>query len=190
MKSQPGIAFIEYENGKHSQPLPTQEAFIRLKNNEKIFLSPGRVEISKPLKLTNLRNVHIIGRCTSIVAKIDMPVIVINHIDILNISGLYLVHEVGEWCAQNCLELYDVKNLEIKNCTFNGSGYFGLALSNTRDAIIKSNRFFNCEYGLAAWGSSGLIARKNSFSKNRTQDIFAEPKEQFVNDIYKENSFE
>ncbi len=185
-----GKSIIQHENGKYSEPLPTRKAFEQLKDNEKLYLSSGRVIFKEPLVIEKLKNIQIIGNNTSIVAKIDMPIITFKNIDQLSISDILVVHEIGEWCAQNCVEIYNSSNINIKDSKFDGSGYFGLALTRCQNASIENNKFFNCEYGLAAWDSSGLSIKNNHFSKNRAQDIQVNDKKQFINDFTTENTFE
>ena len=170
--------------------MSAREGFAQLKSNEKLYLSPGRVELTEPLKLSGIDNFQIIGDKTSIVAKIDMPVVQFDATNGVTLKGLYIVHEIGKWCAHNCIEFYNTSILRIEACTFDGSGYFGLSLYEVRDATIENNMFFNCEFGLAAWRSKELIVRNNSFSKNRADNIKTNDISQFTNDIYSENLFE
>lgn len=189
-KSESGQAIIQYENGKFSDPMTTREGFNKLKSNEKLYLSPGRVELIEPLEVNTIKNIQIIGNKTSLVAKIDMPVVTLKKTHNVYLKDLLIVHEIGDWCAQNCIEFYDASNIKIEKCTFDGSGYFGLALSKVQGANIENNKFFNCEYGLAAWGCENLIVKNNSFSKNRGKDIMVNKSSQFTNDFKSENIFE
>jgi len=188
--SKPGQAVIQYQNESYSKPMSTREGFTRLKSNEKLYLSEGRVELTEPLEISGLHNIQIIGSNTSLVAKIDMPVVTFKRTSNVYVSDLLVVHEVGEWCSQNCVEFYDSFDIEIKDCKFDGSGYFGLALTKVEDATITNNQFFNCEYGLAAWSSTNLIVKNNRFSKNRNLNIMVNDKGQFSNDFNSENTFE
>mgnify|MGYP001092058291 CR=1 FL=1 len=186
----PAEAVIMREDGSYSKVLPIREAFSQLGSNEKLYLATGRVELTEPLELNDLDNIQIIGNKTALVAKIDMPVVTIKGGNNIFMTDLLVVHEIGEWCAQNCVEFYSSSDLKITNCKFDGSGYFGLALSGVTTAIIENNLFYNCEYGLAAWNSSGLAVKGNGFSKNRNLDIMVNEKGQFSNDFMKENTFE
>ncbi|WP_242082691.1 right-handed parallel beta-helix repeat-containing protein [Aestuariivivens sediminis] len=183
-------AIIQYENGKYSDSMTTKEGFGKLKSNETLYLSSGRVELIEPLNLKGLQNIQIIGNNTSLVAKIDMPVITFLYTQNVVLKDVLIVHEIGSWCAQNCVEFYDASNIQIENCTFDGSGYFGLTLTKVQHAIIENNKFYNCHYGLAAWDSNNLIVKNNSFSNNRGQDIMASDSYQFTNDVKSENIFE
>ena len=189
-ESKSGQAIIQYENGKFSDPMTTREGFNKLKSNEKLYLSPGRIELIEPLKLSDIDNFQIIGNNTSLVAKIDMPVVTFKKTHNVTLKNLLVVHEIGDWCAQNCIEFYDASDIQIEECTFDGSGYFGLALSKVKGASIENNKFFNCEYGLAAWGCENLIVKNNSFSNNRGEDIMINTRSQFTNNIKSENIFE
>ena len=189
-KSKPVQATIQYEDGTYSSPMSAREGFAQLKSNEKLYLSPGRVELTEPLKLSGIGNFQIIGDKTSIVAKIDMPVVQFYDTHGVTLNGLLIVHEIGKWCAHNCIEFYNASKLRIEACTFDGSGYFGLSLYEVRNATIENNMFFNCEFGLAAWRSRDLIVRNNSFSKNRADNIKTNDISQFTNDVYSENFFE
>lgn len=186
----PVKAIIQYENGKYSDSMTTKEGFGNLKSNEKLYLSSGRVELIEPINLKGLQNIQIIGNNTSLVAKIDMPVITFQYTQNVVLKDLLIVHEIGRWCAQNCVEFYDASNIHIEKCIFDGSGYFGLALTKVQHAVIENNKFFNCNYGLAAWGCNNLIVKNNSFSKNRGEDIMASNSNQFTNDVKSENIFE
>lgn len=189
-KSEPGQAIIQHENGKFSRPMTTREGFGELQSNEKLYLSPGKVELTEPLKLSHIHHFQIIGNKTSLVAKIDMPVVTFENTDYVSLTDLFVVHEIGGWCAQNCIEFNGASNVRIEKCTFDGSGYFGLALTSVQDAHIVDNKFFNCEYGLATWKCKGLMVKNNRFSKNRRQDIMANETQQFANDFAADNTFE
>ena len=184
-----GQAIIQYQDGKYSEAMTTRQAFEKLKSNEKMYLSSGRVELTEPLEISGLENIEIIGNKTSFVAKIDMPVITFKKTKNTSLYDLFVVHEIGEWCAQNCVEFYNASDIDVKKCIFDGSGYFGLALTNVNSALIEDNQFFNCEYGLAAWKSTNLTVKNNAFNKNRADDIMVNDEEQFSNDFRKENTF-
>ena len=181
-------ATIQHENGTYSPPMSAREGFMQLKSHEKLYLSPGRVELTERIKLSGINNIQIIGDETSLVAKLDMPVVQFENTHGVTLKGLFVVHEIGENCAQNCVEFYDASQLKIEECTFDGSGYMGLTFWQVRDAFIENNNFYNCHYGFAAWRSRGLIIRNNSFGENRGEDITGEIS-QFTNDIYSDNLF-
>jgi parallel beta-helix repeat protein len=185
-----GMAIIEDENGNFSEKMSVKIAFGKLESNQKIYLGKGRVELIEPLKLGNLENIEIIGNNAELVAKIDMPIITISNSTNVKIDDMLVVHEIGEWCAQNCIELYDVTDVEVKNCRFDGSGYFGLALTGVKNALVENNQFFNCEYGLAAWRSEKLTVKNNRFFKNRNLNIMSNERTQFENDFENENEFD
>lgn len=187
---QSGKAIIEFEDGKFSEPMATKEAFSKLESNQKLHLSKGRVTLTEPLKIENLQNIEIIGNDAALVAIIDMPIITFSNSKNIAISNLLVVHEIGEWCAQNCIEFYETSDIEVRNCKFDGSGYFGLALTKVQNAVIENNQFFNCEYGLASWGSANLTVKNNRFYKNRSLDIMSNERTQFANEFEKENEFE
>lgn len=187
--SRPGEAVIQHENGTFSSVLDTKEAFAQLRSNEKLHLSTGRVELLEPLTISGLENIQILGDKTALVAKVDMPVVTFKEVKNVKLRDLLVVHEIGEWCSQNCVEFYSSSDLDIQNCKFDGSGYFGLALTNVNKATIEKNKFFNCEYGLAVWSSSNLFVKGNSFSKNRDKDIMVNDDSPFSNDYKKENTF-
>lgn len=189
-KAEAGQAIIQYPDGKFSEPMSTRAGFEALKDNEKLYLSPGRVELTEPIEVENIDNIQIIGNKTALVAKVDMPVITFRAIEGIKMSGLLVVHEIGEWCAQNCVEFYKAEDLDIQNCKFDGSGYFGLALTGVNRAKMNNNEFFNCEYGLAAWNCTELTVTNNGFSGNRGEDIMVNNEAQFSNDFKADNTFE
>jgi parallel beta-helix repeat protein len=189
-KLKAGEAIIQKQDGKFSEALSVAEAFKQLKNNEKLYLAPGRAILSTPIKIENLSNVQIIGEGSSLVAKEDMPVLTLKKVSNVTLKGFLVVHEIGEWCSQNCVEFYDAKDLDIQDCKFDGSGYFGLALTDVSNAKVKNCKFFNCEYGLAAWKSSNIEAKGNTFSKNRGEDILVDDPDQYANDVQADNTFE
>jgi len=182
-------ATIQHENGTYSPPMSAREGFKQLKSHEKLYLSPGRVELTERIKLSGINNIQIIGDETSLVALLDMPVLKFENTHGVTLKGLFVVHEIGENCAQNCVDFYDASQLKIEECTFDGSGYMGLTFWKVRDASIENNNFYNCQYGFGAWQSRGLILRNNSFGENRGEDITGDIS-QFTNDIYSENLFE
>ncbi len=188
-KAQAGEAIIQNNQGKFSAPMSAKDAFAKLKSNEKLYLAKGRAILFEPIDLKNLKNVKIIGDQSELVAKIDMPVLTFNDSEDITLLNFTVVHEIGDICSQNCVEFYNAKNLNIKQCKFDGSGYFGLALSKVDAATITGNQFYNCEYGLAAWNCSNLTVKGNRFSKNRGQDVMMNGEEQFANDVKSENTF-
>lgn len=184
-----GEAVIRHADGKFSSPMPVKDAFAQLKSNEKMFFGQGRAELFEPLEISNLENIQLIGNKTQLVAKLDMPVITFNDVSRVGMEDLLIVHEIGEWCAQNCVEFYKASDLSIDNCKFDGSGYFGLALTKVSNAIITNSKFYNCEYGFASWGSENIRLKGNEFSKNRGEDIQSGSEDEISNDYIKENTF-
>jgi parallel beta-helix repeat protein len=185
-----GQAVIEDESGLFSAAMPLSMAFSILKSNQKLHIATGRAELTAPLTLDKLTNIEIIGKNSSLVAKIDMPVLTMNNISKVRVYDVLIVHEIGQNCSQNCLEFYNSDNITIENCKFDGSGYFGLALTKTKNTSVTGSKFYNCEYGLAAWDSENITVKKNNFSKNRNLNIMVNQKEQFANDILKDNTYE
>lgn len=184
-----GQAVIQHENGSFSKAMDTKTAFATLRSNEKLYLSTGKVQLFEPIELIGLQNVQVIGKNTRLVAKIDMPVVTFKNAFNIKLRDLYIVHEIGDICSQNCVEFYNSAELDIQNCSFDGSGYFGLALSTVQNALIENNTFFNCEYGIAAWGCESLIVKGNAFGRNRSEDIMVNERKQFSNDIEGENTY-
>jgi parallel beta-helix repeat protein len=187
-KINPDQAIIQFQNGKYSGLMTTREGFNKLKNNEKLHLSPGRVELTEPLTLKNLYNIEIIGNNTSLVAKIDMAVVSLYETHTVYVEDLLIVHEIGKACGSNCLNVTSSSDIHITNCRFDGSGKVGLSLHNTINATIENNRFFNCDVGLDGVLSKNLMVKNNSFSENRQLDILGD-RTQFGNDFTSENSF-
>jgi parallel beta-helix repeat protein len=185
-----GQAVIEDEAGLFSAAMPVSMAFSILKSNQKLHIASGRAELTTPLTLNKLENIEIIGKKSSLVAKIDMPVLTINNVSKVRVYDVLIVHEIGKNCSQNCLEFYGGGDITIENCKFDGSGYFGLALSKVKNVSVTGSKFYNCEYGLAAWESENITVNKNNFSKNRNLNVMVNQKEQFANDILKDNIFE
>ncbi|MEM7106244.1 MAG: right-handed parallel beta-helix repeat-containing protein [Bacteroidota bacterium] len=186
----PGEAIIQSADGSHSEAMSVKDAFTKLKSNEKMYIASGRVELFEPLEIENLENIQIIGINTHLVAKIDMPVITFRDVNSVSLENLLVVHEIGEWCAQNCVEFYRASDIDINNCKFDGSGYFGLALTNVTTADIKNSAFYNCEYGLATWNCEDISVKDSEFAKNRAQDVMENGEGQIINNYKSDNTFD
>ena len=157
-------AIIKDINSVFSEPMTAKEAFERVEGSGTIFLNKMRIELYETLKISDLANFNIIGNGATLVAKIDMPIIIFRDVMNVSIHGLKVVHEIGANCSQNCIEFYNSSNIRIDKCDFDGSGFIGLALNKTVSATIKNNRFYNCTLGIAAWNSRLITVKDNSFS--------------------------
>ena len=182
-------AIIKDINSVFSEPMTAKEAFERVEGSGTIFLNKMRIELYETLKISDLANFNIIGNGATLVAKIDMPIIIFRDVMNVSIHGLKVVHEIGANCSQNCIEFYNSSNIRIDKCDFDGSGFIGLALNKTVSATIKNNRFYNCTFGIAAWNSRLITVKDNSFSENRNQDIMTNDLSQYNNDWKAENIF-
>lgn len=181
---------IQHKDGTFSKTMTIKEAFKALKSDEKLYLNAFALKLYETLELKDLENIEIIGDDTFFKAKEDIPIITFKNMKNVSIQNIRVAHEIGENCSQNCLEFYDTDGLKIRNCEFDGSGYFGLALSTTDNAYIDSSEFFNCTYGLAAWNSSNLTVKNNVFRKNRQLDLMVNDSAQFANEFKYENTFQ
>jgi len=183
-----GEAIIQDAKGGKTK-MSVKDAFAKVKTGEKIILCAGRVELTETLRIKDVDNVEVIGNKTELVAKVDMPVVVFDKSNNSSISGVLVVHEVGEWCSQNCLEIYNSSGVHVYDSKFDGSGYFGVVLWKASDCIIEKNEFYNCHYGFSSSGSSNIMLKSNSFSGNRGEDILGNEASQYKNDLKKDNSF-
>ncbi len=186
----PGQAIIQSSDGNFSTIMGLQEAFGLLQNNETLYVSSGKVELTSSLLVSNLNNIKIIGNNTALVALLDIPVVQFRNVTKIELSNILVVHEIGDWCSQNCIEFYDASDLIIRNVKFDGSGYFGLSLVRVTNAIIENNEFYNCTYGLSSWDGANLKVSNNKFYNNRKADIMESDPGQFINDYTKDNTFE
>lgn len=189
-KAPSGRAIIQSSKGSFSPIMGLEEAFEMLQNNETLYISSGKVELTSVIIVSNLKNVKIIGNNTALVALLDIPVLQFKNVTKVQLSKILVVHEIGEWCSQNCVEFYDASDLIIRDVNFDGSGYFGLSLVRVTNAIIENNEFYNCTYGLSSWDSANLRVFNNKFYKNRKADIMDSDPGQFINDFTKDNVFE
>ena len=187
-KINPGKAIIQFQNGKYSSLMTTREGFINLKDNEKLYLSPGRFELTERLHLKNLNNIQIIGNNTSLVAMDDVSVVYLTQTSNVYIKDVLVVHELNGACSSDGLIVQDSTDIHITNCRFDGSGIRGIKLEKITNATIENNHFFNCSYGFDVESSQNIILKNNSFSENRSLDITGK-RTQFVNDFTSENSF-
>ncbi|MFT6416163.1 MAG: parallel beta-helix repeat protein [Dokdonia sp.] len=186
----PGKAIIQFQNGKYSGLMTTREGFNNLKDNEKLYLSPGSVYLTDPLELYNLNNIQIIGNNTSLVTTEDSEVVSLMGIHTVYVEDVLMVHRMDpeEGCYSNCLNVRDSSDIHIKNCRFDGSGIIGISLNKITNATIENNQFYNCVNGFSAELSKNIIVKNNNFTENRGQDIIGD-RTQFVNDFTSENSF-
>ena len=163
-------------------------AFKKAKDGDQITLCPGRALLKESLQMKGRSNVTITGNKTSLVAKGDFPVVQFFQCQSVTISGVHIVHEIGEWCAQGCLEIYESKNMTVKHCDLDGSGYFGVVTNRVSESAIIDNTIHNCHYGVAIYKSKGLQLRGNTFSNNRGNDIEIQG-DAVINDVRADNTF-
>jgi parallel beta-helix repeat protein len=165
------------------------EAFTGALDGDRVRLCPGRSLHNAPLVLSNVSDVIISGDTTSLVAKGDFPVVQLKGCTQVVLEGVHVVHEVGEWCAHGCVEIYDSSQMTVRNSELDGSGYFGIVTSSVSDSEFRGNLFHNCHYGFSAWGSTGLSLVGNTFRDNRGANLEVAEGSSFSNDVQADNTF-
>jgi len=166
-----GKTDIAYINSQKSTATPTPyrklaQAFAELKNGDHLSICAGTYRLYAGIELSDLRDVVIEGHNASLVTQVDMPVVTLHNAYQVTLKGLRLVHDIGDWCAQNTLEIYDSEQVTVINNDLDGSGYFGVALSSSRHTTLKDNLIHNAFYGLGKWDSPSTQISGNTFANN------------------------
>ncbi len=150
-------------------PTPFKElepAFAQLTSGDHLWICAGIYRLHAGIEFNDLRHAVIEGQNASLVADVDVPIITLYNAYQVTLKGLHLVHDLGEWCAQNTLEVYDSNQVTIINNDLDGSGYFGVAISSSADTILKNNLIHNAFYGLGNWNSPSTQVDGNIFTNN------------------------
>ncbi|MGB0590642.1 MAG: right-handed parallel beta-helix repeat-containing protein [Myxococcota bacterium] len=165
------------------------EAFTEAKDGDRIKLCPGRSLHHTTLLLSTVNDVVISGENTSLVASGDFPVVQLSKSSKVVLEGVHVVHEVGEWCAHGCVEIYDSSQMTVRNSELDGSGYFGIITTKVTDSEFRDNLFHNCHYGFSAWRSQGLTLTGNTFRDNRGANLETADGSSYANDVQADNTF-
>ena len=165
------------------------EAFSGARDGDRVSLCPGRSLHDATLVLSKVNDVVISGDKTSLVAKGDFPVVQLKESTQVVLEGVRVVHEVGEWCAHGCVEIYNSSQMTVRDSELDGSGYFGIVTSAVTDSEFTDNVFHNCHFGFSTWDSSGLTLKRNIFRDNRGANIEDSAGSSFANDIKAHNEF-
>jgi parallel beta-helix repeat protein len=165
------------------------EAFSGARDGDRLRLCPGRSLHGAPLVLSKVNDVVISGDKTSLVASGDFPVVQLSKSSKVVLEGVHVVHEVGEWCAHGCVEIYDSSQMTVRNSELDGSGYFGIITSKVTDSEFRDNLFHNCHYGFSAWSSQGLTLIGNTFRDNRGANLETADGSSYANDVQVDNTF-
>ena len=174
--------------GEGTKLVPTAEAFSGAMSGDAITLCPGRAVVDKTLKLFKVNNVTIEGKGTSLVAPGDFAVVNLSECTNVTLQGVHVVHEIGKWCSQGCVEVSNSQKVTIRNARLDGSGYFGVVLWKVRESTFEHNLFHNCHYGFSSTNSSGITLKSNTFRDNRGANIYASTPKTFVNDVKADNA--
>ena len=80
--------------------------------------------------------------------------------------------------------------MTVRDSDLDGSGYFGVILTDTRDSLIEGNTFHNCTQGFSTWSSTNITLRGNTFRDNRETDVYPDKEStQFANDVAADATF-
>ena len=173
-----------------AREVSVQEAFSGARSGDAVDLCPGRAVTDRTYVLNGVQDVTITGSKTSLVASGDFPVVSLEDCQRVVLQGVHVVHEVGEWCAHGCVEITRSSEVTVRDSELDGSGYFGVIVTNTRDTLIEGNLFHNCTQGFSAWSSTGVTLKGNTFRDNREVDVYPDKASaQFVNDVAQDNTF-
>ena len=174
--------------GEATLQVSVADAFANAQDNDQIQLGAGRAVAATSFTLSQVQGVHITGVGTTLVAKSDIPVVVIDSCEGVTLDGVHVIHEIGEWCAHACVSVSRSSKMTIMNCDLDGSGYWGVCIRDVTDSRIVNNIFHNCHDGFTVWSGGGIELRGNTFKGNRNEDITAKPGA-FINDVKADNTF-
>jgi parallel beta-helix repeat protein len=157
---------LQDRQGRGSSFESPVDAFRQLADGDVLFICPGVYEVASPLVVSKLSTVGILGYQASIVSPIDSPILQIEDSNSIGIAGLHVIHQTGEWCSQNTVEVSNSKDVEISFSDLDGSGFYAVAVSSSTDVTLKGNLLHNSQFGLGIWNSPGLTLRDNKFRDN------------------------
>lgn len=177
-------------NGEVRAGVSFRTAMSDLKSGDRVHLCPGRYIVQEAISLQDLSDVHISGERASLVAKRDFPVLSIKQCTRIIIEGLHIVHEIGEGCETNCLDITDSKDVEVRGCDIDGSGYYGFTVTRSHEVRILDNEIHNCEHGFWGAESSAITVKGNHFHDNRATNFESEIDSMFSNDVLADNEIE
>ncbi|MFT4968511.1 MAG: hypothetical protein ACI9O4_000240 [Chitinophagales bacterium] len=112
------------------------------------------------LKLTDLKNLDIIGQGDVKLVVTDEMITVLTFENCANVSveNVYMVHDVGGICGANVVDLNYCEDMEFTNCTFDGSGELGVYADACYSLYFNDCQFTNCTSGaIDFYDSDGMF---------------------------------
>ena len=143
----------------------------RLEDGDLLFVCPGVHNIQSTLFVEHLSDVVLAGNESAIVATVDDTVVNVENSRNIVIDGLRIVHDVGEYCLHNCLQVIDSERVTISNNQIDGSGYTGLVLIDSQELRVVDNRIHNCEYATSSYNVIDAEVAGNHLFGNRSENF-------------------
>jgi parallel beta-helix repeat protein len=171
---EPGILLFRGEEVERFAPDAAADVGVDLIDADTVWFCPGEYEVNteRPLVVQSRSDIRIYGAEATLSSREDMPILQLYGSQRVSVYGLRIVHHLGtESCAANCIEIDDSSEVAVMGCDIDGSGFYGIAVTNAQDVVISENRIHNCEYGLFVGFSEGLRVENNQFDGNRSDDF-------------------
>jgi hypothetical protein len=90
----------------------------------------------------------------------------------LRFQGIRFAHRKPGYCMGGVLRFELCDGIEISDCVLDGSGTYGIELSNGRNLTMNRSRIQNCSYGIMQlFNSNDALFLECEFSKNREFDL-------------------
>ena len=189
--------YKEMGNEKDEIRVSNESDFINaISSNKTIILTAGKYDLSKIIKTDN-KNVSLeyplVDEQSSIVIsnirdcciKGDGTVIIVTpyqYADVLSfancnkikIMDLTLKHVIEKGsCLGDVIELNHCEDIEIRNCSLDGCGTYGVKAGFCKDILIAGSRIINCSYGAIeiAANKGTVLIKDNIIIDNKQFDI-------------------
>ena len=133
---------------------------------------PRRIyQLDRPLRIVSKENLSLDGGGSTFVMKDkDADVVFVensNNIILKNFKATHIEPEGPIGCTGSVIQVFNNKNVLIKNCQLNGSGIIGVVSYETRQLKITDSYIYNnSAYGVLYDGDTSLEIKNNTFENN------------------------
>jgi parallel beta-helix repeat protein len=151
----------------------------------------GEGDYNEVLDINNRKNLVIVGNKSNIISEKDEGIINILESSGVTLYGLHVVHNVGENCSHNCINVHNSRHVRILNNDIDGSGYMGIFSLGCRDMVVSNNIIHHCTHGIIAHSDSSntISLTNNKFFDNKESNTEESDGNIFQEDFETNNEF-
>ncbi len=143
----------------------------QITDGDLFYVCPGVHAIHSTLYLSRRIGVVVAGHDATIASTVDDTVVHVEDSENLVIDGLRIVHDIGEYCLHNCLQIIDSVDVTVSHNQLDGSGYTGLVMIGSQELRIIDNQIHNCEFATSSYNVWDIEVRGNHVFGNRAQNF-------------------